>query len=332
MSHNKELRFLVAKELRATGSDAQPRIEGYACTWNKQTDIGNFFEVLAPKPFTSLETDEVVCLFNHQDSLILGRSGVNLELSQDDIGLRFVCTLNDSSVARDCYSNLKSGILKECSFQFSVNEGGESWSALPNGKMLRTLTNLKLWDCSVVTTPAYSGTSAAARNIVADDIESRMKSFRDAGDSSGLGAVPFINFGVDKRSEDPFDAVDAANGIISWADGEGDERSADSPVKNRLKAAQGFAFVKGNGEKRSDYLLPHHLVRDGELVHSQMGALRCMMDFKSGKVDVPAESRIAVQHHLEQELGYWFDPAFNGQPDDSELDRSRARMRIALAR
>jgi HK97 family phage prohead protease len=174
MSSNKETRYLVARELRATGNGKDKKIEGYACTWNTQTDIGPFFEVIAPKPFRSLDTDSVVCLFNHDESLPLGRSGVNLDLSQDEIGLRFVCTLNDSSIATDCYANLKSGILSECSFAFSVNPGGETWSTLPGGKQLRVLKDLRLWDTSVVTSPAYPGTTAAARNVVPAEVEARM--------------------------------------------------------------------------------------------------------------------------------------------------------------
>jgi hypothetical protein len=90
------------------------------------------------------------------------------------VGLRIECALNDSTVAQDVYENLQSGILSECSFAFSVNPDGEAWSPLPNGRMLRTLKNLKLWDVSIVTSPAYGGTSAAARNIVAVDIQQRM--------------------------------------------------------------------------------------------------------------------------------------------------------------
>lgn len=138
------------------------------------TDIGPFDEVIAPKPFSSLDTDNVVLNLNHDESLLLGRKGVNLELTQDDIGLRFSCTLNDSTVAQDTYANLKSGILSQCSFAFTVRDGGESWVTQANGRMLRTLKNLQLWDAAVVTTPAYGGTSAAARNIIASDIQQRM--------------------------------------------------------------------------------------------------------------------------------------------------------------
>jgi phage head maturation protease len=80
------------------------------------------------------------------------------------------------------YENLQSGILSECSFAFTVNPDGEAWSTLPNGRMLRTLKNLKLWDVSVVTSPAYGGTSAAARNVIAADIQQRMASATLAAD------------------------------------------------------------------------------------------------------------------------------------------------------
>ena len=170
----KELRYAVVRELRATGTGKQKRVEGYAATWNNPTDIGDFDETISPDPFTSLDKDNVVLNFNHDDSMLLGRSGVNLKLEQDSVGLRFECALNDSSVAQDVYENLQSGILSECSFAFTVNPDGEAWSTRPNGRMLRTLKNLKLWDVSIVTSPAYGGTSAAARNVIAADIQQRM--------------------------------------------------------------------------------------------------------------------------------------------------------------
>ncbi len=324
---NKELRF-SAQELRATGSDKAKTLTGYACTWNTQTDIGPFLEVIAPKPFKSLDSDQVVMLMNHDDSLILGRSGVNLELNQDDKGLRFVCTLNDSSIAQDVYQNTKSGILRECSFAFTVRDAnGESWSTIPNsnGKMLRTLKDLRLWDTSVVTSPAYPGTSAAARNIIADDIQQRMTAARGASSPEHLGVVPFAV--SDARSEDPYNSVDEANGIINWADGEDEDRAADAPVKNRMKAAQGFLFVKNNGSKRSDYVGAHHTVRDGKLAHSQIGVLRCARDLSSGNLGIPAEHRAAANDHLEQEFALWSDGGISDDERQAAVDEQlRTRL------
>jgi HK97 family phage prohead protease len=172
----KELRYAVARELRATGTDKAKKISGYACTWGNPTSLGDFDETIGVKPFSSLDTDSVVMNFNHSDSMLLGRSGVNLNLEQDEVGLRFDCTLNDSSVASDVYENIQSGILSECSFAFTVKPDGEAWSTQTNGRMLRTLKNLQLWDASIVTCPAYAGTSAQARNVIAEDIQQRMSS------------------------------------------------------------------------------------------------------------------------------------------------------------
>jgi HK97 family phage prohead protease len=179
----KELRYAVARELRATGTGKQKTISGYACTWLNPTSLGDWDETIGVAPFSSLDTDNVVMNVNHNDSMLLGRKGVNLELSQDDVGLRFFCTLNDSSVAQDVYENIQSGILSECSFSFTVKPDGETWSAQTNGRMLRKLGSLTLWDTAIVTTPAYGNTSAQiSRNIVAEDIQQRMAGVTLAAD------------------------------------------------------------------------------------------------------------------------------------------------------
>jgi hypothetical protein len=200
--------------------------------------------------------------------------------------------------------------------------------------MLRTLTNLKLWDCSVVTSPAYPGTSAAARNVVAEDIEARMAAATRAATTDHLGVVPFSR--CDARSEDSFNSVDEANGIINWADGSDEDRAADAPVTNRMKAAQGFLFVANDGSKRSDYVGVHHTIVDGQLAHSQIGTLRCMSDLVRGKLDIPGEHRAAAKNHLDSEWNVWAgDGGENGSEDGelgSELERSKARARVAEAK
>ena len=334
----RELRCFVAQELRAAGSDKAPKIEGYAAVFNQRTDIGPFWEVIQKGAFArSLASDDdVVCLFNHNEDFVLGRkSAGNLTLEEDDKGLKFSCLLPDTTVAKDTYANLRAGNLKECSFGFGIDDpDGDKWVNLPDGKMLRTLIAVRLQDVSVVTFPAYGGTSAAARNILPDDLEARMSSAVRAESTQHLGVVPFSQ--NDARSEDPFNSVDEANGIINWADGSDEDRAADSPVKNKLKAAQGFLYVKNDGSKRSDYVGAHHTVRDGQLAHSQIGTLRCAMDLVRGKLDIPAEHRADAKQHMDSEMNLWFGDggeSEDGTDDiDSELERSRARTRLAEAR
>jgi Escherichia/Staphylococcus phage prohead protease len=325
MTNTKELRYLTTQELRAAGTTAAPRIEGYAATFSQIADLGTFKETIQKGAFTrTLASDtEIVCLFNHDDSLLLGRrSAGTLTLEQDEIGLKFSCLLPDTSVARDTYANLKAGNLRECSFGFFAD--GEQWTKLPDGTPLRTLTSVKLFDVSVVSFPAYQGTSAIARNVVPTDLEKRMASARGAS-TEHLGVVPFAASNL--RSEDPYNSVDEANGIINWADGE-DEDRADAPVNNKLKASQGFAYVANDGSKRSDYLLPHHTVRDGQIAHSYMGTLSALGDLATpGKVDIPDQYRAEVRSHLLSEMDI-----FNNDSDSTEeVQRSRARIRLALS-
>jgi HK97 family phage prohead protease len=334
MTNTKELRYLATQDLRAAGTTAAPRIEGYATKFGNVADLGSFKEMVAPGAFTrTLASDtEVVFLFNHDDNLLLGRrSAGTLSVEQDSIGLKFSCTLPDTSTAKDVYANLKAGNLRECSFGFHVDQpNGEQWTKLPDGTTLRTLVSVTLFDCSVVSFPAYPGTSAVARNILPADLEQRMTRAMGTDNAGALipsgGPVPFQKH--DKRSEDPFDATDEANGILSWASETDEDRAGDKRI-NVPKAAQGFAYVNGDGSKRSDYLLPHHTIVDGQIAHSFMGALSALGDLATpGKVDIPTEHHAEVRSHLLNEMD-----VFNDDSDqETEIERSRARIRIALAK
>jgi hypothetical protein len=317
----KELRFFVARELRAAGNDKNPKIEGYAATFGTVANIGTFSERIQAGAFTRTLADDgqdVVALFNHNDSLLLGRkSAGTLTLEEDDKGLSFSCTLPDTSTARDVYANLKAGNLRECSFGFFVNgPAGEKWETLPDGSMLRTLLDVTLFDISVVTSPAYGGTSAVARNILPDDLEKRMSG---ATRSADLGIVPFTS--CDARSTNSYNADDEANGIFAWADGEDEDRSADAPVKNALRASAGFLYVKGTGSKRSDYIGAHHTIVAGQLAHSQIGTLKAAMSLAAGKLDIAAEHRDEVQSHINDEMSLWY-----GDSDEDEDERMRSRL------
>lgn len=87
--------------------------------------------------------------------------------------------------ARDVYTLVKRGDLNACSFAFLGTD--EDWSeeeddeedgtrSSGNRIVVRNITNFhKLVDCSVVSSPAYPGTSVDARNIVAAEVRSKAK-------------------------------------------------------------------------------------------------------------------------------------------------------------
>jgi len=167
------------------------------------------------------------------------------------------------------------------------------------------------------------------------EVEKRMAQLRDAMDTSNSGALIPVGGPVQfqkcsKRSEDPFNSVDEANGIINWASEEDtEERAAGDRRINIAKASQGFAYVNGDGSKRSDYILPHHTVIDGELAHSFMGSLRSLGALAAGKVDIPERHRAEVRSHLLSEMNVFNDDEANG---DLETEIERSRLRVAVAK
>ena len=159
-------------ELRTAGDEFA--LVGYAATYNSWSkNLGGFREKLLPGTFArSLKQGaDVKALFNHNPSAIFGRTkSGTLQLEDTPKGLRFRCQLDKSSQAHcDLYASVKRGDIDECSFAFTVPEGGDAWTEGldpdTNQRIsLRTLSNVDLLDVSVVTDPAYTQTAVGARS------------------------------------------------------------------------------------------------------------------------------------------------------------------------
>ena len=162
-------RITVTAEIRAvTTDDGSLKIAGYAANFGIEADGLNFREKIAKGAFSrSLKSNEPIFLFvNHQmDQLPLAstRSGT-LQLLEDDIGLRMEASLDGSNPrSAELVSALGRGDVDKMSFSFRVNPGGESRE---NG--VRTLTDIQLFEVSVVNQPAYSSTDVGLRQADAD--------------------------------------------------------------------------------------------------------------------------------------------------------------------
>lgn len=161
-------------ELR-TGTGDEFALVDYATLYNNLShNLGGFRETIRPGAFNrSLKDPRLDCkmLFNHNADKILGRTtSGTLKLSQDDRGLKFRCQLDPNNTDHaNLYAAVKRGDISECSFAFVVKPGGQSWSDgtdpdTGEACAMRTLTDVDLLDCSVVTYPAYPNTQADARN------------------------------------------------------------------------------------------------------------------------------------------------------------------------
>lgn len=172
-------------QMRAsTDENDDPVIEGYALKYDKPSEIlGGFVrfrEQIAPGALNGTDMSNVVATINHDQNQVLGRSGVNLTLKPDKVGLRFIVKPTDTTFARDLITNIRAGVINQCSFAFTVpdNDEAQEWteSTRDDVDYERTIRQIDhLYDVSVVTTPAYPDTEATVgqRSI---DMVKRMQS------------------------------------------------------------------------------------------------------------------------------------------------------------
>lgn len=137
-------------------------LRGYAAVYGqattRQADYAGT-ETIARGAFDDVLGGDVLALVDHDISKVLGRTASGtLRLSSDDHGLAFEVDLPDTTLARDVRELVARGDLT-----------GMSFSAQP-GVVERTAEGVvhrafkELLDVSVVTMPAYVGTSVVARN------------------------------------------------------------------------------------------------------------------------------------------------------------------------
>lgn len=156
-------------ELRSLDENGGNAIEGHAAVFNTFAEIGpDTLERLAPTAFDRVLADnpDVRALKNHDPNLVLGRTGHNLQLSVDGVGLRFrIDPLPDTQVVHDLREEMRQGLITGASFAFIPDE--EIWEQAADDRMIRTHVSVGgLLDVSPVTFPAYNETNVALRSLV----------------------------------------------------------------------------------------------------------------------------------------------------------------------
>lgn len=150
-------------------------LEGYALVFNNETLIGDeeygFLEEIDSRALSETKMKDVPMKYNHMDSfLIIARTkNQSLSLIVDSIGLKVRAELLDTNTNQDIYKMVRSGLLDKMSFAFTVDE--QVWNR--EGRIpKRTITKIeRLYDVSIVDTPAYDATSIYARSLESMELE-----------------------------------------------------------------------------------------------------------------------------------------------------------------
>ena len=137
-----------------------------------------FVEQITPKTFGRAieKSEDVLCLLNHEPSRVLGSTKRgNIELFEDNIGLRAICEITDSEVIEKAKANK----LRGWSFGFEAIKEHEE-TAGENLKR-RFIDEMNLAEVSIIDErkiPCYVGTSIETRAEKQTKLEYRGEDFK----------------------------------------------------------------------------------------------------------------------------------------------------------
>lgn len=171
--NNKEIRLASVSDFtiehRADGDENKLIIEGYAARYDSETFIGwqdwGFYESIEKGAFDDADLRDVPLKYNHSDTVpILARTrNKSLVLTPDEKGLFIHAELLDTTDGQDMYKRIKHGLIDKMSFAFTIKE--EEITDKDKKNPRRKIKKFdRIFDVSVVDTPAYEDTSIYARS------------------------------------------------------------------------------------------------------------------------------------------------------------------------
>ena len=157
-------------------------LSGYFIKFDEVTELWpGYFEVIKREGVEkAIQNADIRALFNHDDSLVLGRTGNGtVILGVDEIGLFGDIIINkEDPQAIGAYARVQRGDVVGCSFGFipiKINTEERD-----DGSYLDTILELEIFEVSPCTFPAYPQTEIAARQ---KDFESQQRANREALDN-----------------------------------------------------------------------------------------------------------------------------------------------------
>lgn len=156
-------------------------LSGYFIKFDEVTELWpGYFEVIKREGVEkAIQNADIRALFNHDDSLVLGRTGNGtVTLGVDEIGLFGDIVINkEDPQAIGAYARVQRGDVVGCSFGFIPIKINTEERA--DGSYLDTILELEIFEVSPCTFPAYPQTEIAARQ---KDFESQKRANREALD------------------------------------------------------------------------------------------------------------------------------------------------------
>ena len=156
-----------------------PHIAGHFAVFDSVYEIGpGMSESFAPGAFSGTLSGDIRALTNHDSTLVLGRTlAGTLELREDNAGLWADVTINPNDTdAMNTWQRVKRGDVSQCSIGFDIIR--EDTEIREDGSTHWTIREVKLWEVSVCTFPAYEQTNISARAADRDAYKARQLAAR----------------------------------------------------------------------------------------------------------------------------------------------------------
>lgn len=191
-------------EVRSGGDEGGPTtITGYAAVFDRYSrNLGGFVEVVRRSAFdqTLAAGHDLIAQVDHQGMPIGRRSAGNLQVTIDDVGLRYEIEVRTSH-GRAAAETIGAGLIIGSSFAFATR--ADDWGYTEQGYPLRELREVELFELGPVANPAYR-------------------------DTEGLVALRAAMHSLSEQRGLPLAEVEAAaqkNELRSLLEGDGEERA-----------------------------------------------------------------------------------------------------------
>ena len=172
---NRETRQLRSARARfeTREQDNDLYISGYFAVFGSTYEIWEgMSESIDSHAFDDQLNEDIRALIDHETRLVIGRTKAGtLQLRVDDTGLWGDVKINRNDVdAMNVYERVKRGDVDQCSIGFEIID--EDVSSIDN-KTHWTIKEVKLYEVSIVTFPAYEETCVSARKRQLEDMTKR---------------------------------------------------------------------------------------------------------------------------------------------------------------
>src|SRR5574337_106706 len=169
-----QFRSIGKLNTRDNTNDDEMKSTGYFVMFNSETKLyESVYEEISDKAFENIDLSDIRALADHDTAKILGRTkSQTLSLSVDEKGLFGEITINKNDTeAVNLYERVKRGDIDQCSFGFNILN--EIMEQRADGSVKWTITEIELFEVSVVTFPAYADTAVEARSAQIKQLEKR---------------------------------------------------------------------------------------------------------------------------------------------------------------